>query len=1050
LSSKSRFHAIPPRIDLATTDRRIIGWWAERDVFARSLAQTQDGPRWVFYEGPPTANGMPGVHHVEARVFKDVLPRFRTMKGYSVPRRAGWDCHGLPVELEVEKELGLNGKADIEKVGIAAFNARCRESVQRHVGEFEALTTRMGYWVDLSQAYWTMSPDYVDSVWWALATIHGKGLLTEDYRVAPYCARCGTTLSDHEVAQGFQTVTDPSVYVRFPVLGDVAGVPDADLLIWTTTPWTLVSNTAVAVHPDVTYVVARTADGTFVVAQPLLTAVLGDGAEVLATVPGRDLAGLRYRRPFDFVDIPDAHVVVLAEYVTTEDGTGLVHQSPAFGAEDLAVSRANNLPVVNPIGLNGRFADDVPLVGGLFFKDADPVLTDDLRQRGLLFREQAHVHQYPFCWRCDTPLMYYAQPSWYIRTTEVKDALLRENERTNWYPDHIKHGRYGDWLDNNVDWALSRDRYWGTPLPLWRCPSGHVTAVSSRAGLGRLAGREMSTVDPHRPYIDEVTLPCPDCGETSTRVPEVIDAWFDSGSMPFGQLGYPHVEGSVAEFERSYPAQYICEAIDQTRGWFYTLMAVGTLVFDRSAYENVVCLGHILAEDGRKMSKHLGNILQPIPLLDKHGADALRWFMACSGSPWSSRRVGDAPLVEIVSKVLMTYWNVTSFFGLYASLSDWDPAAAQPVADRPVLDRWALARVHDLAATVDAQLSDYDTAGAGRALAAFVDDLSNWYVRRSRQRFWDADPTALCTLYECLDVLTRLLAPIIPFLTEHVWQEAIRPGSPSAPESVHLASWPIADPALVDQTLIEQVATARALTEAGRAARKASGVRVRQPLRRALADVDLPADLLAEVADELNVRTLEPLGSSGELVDVTVKANYRALGKRFAKRTPSIAAAITAADPVAIVTSLRDKGSAEVAVDGSAVAVTADDVVVSEVPRAGWVVRSGQGVTIALDTEITPDLRRAGLAREVIRFVQEARKRAGLDVTDRVVLHWSAGGELRDAIVEHASEIAAAVLAVTMAEGAPEDRAGGHRDDALGIDIWLTRRVDHSNVWVAR
>jgi isoleucyl-tRNA synthetase len=1040
----SPFHAIPPTVDLPAMERRVIDFWATGDIFARSLRQTEHGPRWVCYEGPPTANGTPGVHHVEARVFKDVLPRFRTMKGYSVPRRAGWDCHGLPVELEVEKELGINGKADIERIGVAEFNARCRESVRGHVGEFEELTVRMGYWVDLSQAYWTMSPDYVDSVWWALARIHADGRLVEDYRVSPYCARCGTTLSDHEVAQGFETVTDRSVYVRMPVIGEVSGIGGVDLLVWTTTPWTLVSNTAVAVHPDVSYVLAWTGEGTFVVAEALAGVVLGADVEVLATLPGRALVGLHYRPPFDLLDIQAAHVVVPADHVTTADGTGLVHQAPAFGAEDLAVAREHGLPVVNPIGADGRFATDVPLVGGLFFKDADAVLVAELERAGLLFRAHDHEHQYPFCWRCHTPLMYYARPSWYIRTTDIKDALRRENERTNWYPPHIKHGRYGDWLEHNVDWALSRDRYWGTPLPLWRCPSGHVTPVDSRAELGRLAGRDLSGLDPHRPYIDDVTLDCPDCGGRAVRVPEVVDAWFDSGSMPFAQFGYPHVEGSRPEFERSYPAQFVCEAIDQTRGWFYTLMAIGTLLFDRSAYENVVCLGHILAEDGRKMSKHLGNVVRPIPLMDVHGADALRWFMACSGSPWSSRRVGDGPLREIVQKILMTYWNTTSFFSIYASSADWDPSAADPPSARPVLDRWALARVHELAATVDRRLEDFDTAGAGRALAAFVDDLSNWYVRRSRRRFWRADANALATLYECLDMLTRLLAPFVPFIAEHVWQEAVRPGSADAPESVHLATWPTSDPALVDMALIEQVAVARALTEAGRAARRAAGVRVRQPLARALVGLPggagLPADLLAEVADELNVRAVRPLGASGEVVDLSVRADFRALGRRFGSRTQAVAAAVRAADPTALVTALRDTGRATVSVDGDSVSLTTEEVTVGEVPRTGWAVGGQQGLTIALDTEITPELRAAGLAREVIRFVQDARRRTGLGVTDRVELHWTAQGALRDAVLEHLGEIADAVLAVRVSEGVPADGAlAAHRDDDLGIEVWLGR-----------
>jgi isoleucyl-tRNA synthetase len=1044
LSETSPFHAVPARIDLPAMERDVIRWWAEADVFERSLRQTAHGPRWICYEGPPTANGRPGVHHVEARVFKDVFPRFRTMKGYSVPRRAGWDCHGLPVELEVEKELGISGKADIERIGIAEFNARCRESVRRHVGEFEALTLRMGYWVDMSQAYWTMNPEYVDSVWWALAKIHADGLLVEDYRVAPYCPRCGTSLSDHEVAQGFELVEDPSVYVRLPAAGPVAGVDGVDLLVWTTTPWTLVSNTAVAVGPDITYVVARTGDGTFVVAAPLLEQVLGADAEVLATLPGRQLAGVRYRPPLPVVDIPNAHRVVLADYVTTEDGTGLVHQAPAFGAEDLAVGRENDLPVVNPIGRDGRFIDDVPLVGGLFFKAADPVIVAELKRTGLLFREAGYEHQYPFCWRCHTPLMHYAQLSWYIRTTQLKDRLLAENDRTTWYPAHIKYGRYGDWLRNNVDWALSRDRYWGTPLPLWRCRGGHVTAVSSRAELSELAARDLSTVDPHRPYIDDVTLDCPQCGELATRVSEVVDAWFDSGSMPFAQLGYPYAEGSIEEFAQDYPAQFICEAIDQTRGWFYTLMAVGTLLFDRSAYENVLCLGHILAEDGRKMSKHLGNILLPIPLMDRYGADALRWFMACSGSPWVSRRVGDAPLLEVVSKVLMTYWNVVSFFSLHASVTTW---ARTPSHERPVLDRWALARLHSVAATVDERLTDFDTTGAGRALAAFVDDLSNWYVRRSRRRFRDGDADALCTLYECLDVLTRLLAPFVPFVTEHVWREVIRPGGATV-DSVHLASWPEADPTLVDSALIADVTRAQTVTEVGRAARKASGVRVRQPLRRALVglpgDVELARELLAEVADELNVRAVEPLGTSGELVDVTVKANFRALGRRFAARTQEVAAAIAAADPAALAAELRDTGGATVRVRDEDIPLTPDELVVTEVPRAGWVVRSQQGVTVALDTEITPELRAAGIVRELIRLVQDLRKQVDLPVTDRISLYWTASGDARDAIAGQATAIADAVLADSIDEideidgGEPVgDTLAAHHDDALGVTIWI-------------
>jgi isoleucyl-tRNA synthetase len=1056
LPDQSPYALLHPRVDLPALDHEILAFWREHDVFARSMNRTAGGPEWVFFEGPPTANGKPGTHHVEARVFKDIFPRFRTMKGFHVARRAGWDCHGLAVEIAVEKELGLAGKQDIEKIGIEKFNARCRESVQRYIGEFEKVTERVGYWVDMTRPYWTMTPEYIDSVWWALKQIYDTGLLVQEHRVAPYCPRCGTGLSDHEVAQGYESIVDPSVYVRLPIIGALDGLTGVELLVWTTTPWTLVSNTAVAVHPDVTYVVARTQQGTFVVAEPLLGTVLGDDAEVLASMPGRSLEGVRYQRPFELVEIPGAHFVITADYVTTEDGTGLVHQAPAFGADDLAACRRHDLPVVNPIGPNGHFLADVDLVGGVFFKDADPILVADLQQRGLLFTSRNYEHQYPHCWRCHTPLMYYAQLSWYIRTTAKRAELHRENERTTWYPEHIKHGRFGDWLANNVDWALSRNRYWGTPLPVWRCPDGHVTCVGSRAELGQLADQDLSGLDPHRPSIDDVTFACPACSAQATRVSEVIDAWFDSGAMPFASIGYPYLEGSGEKFQNAYPAQFICEAIDQTRGWFYTLMAIGTLVFDRSSYETVVCLGHIVAEDGRKMSKHLGNVIEPIPFMEKHGADALRWFMLCSGSPWSARRVGDAPLEEIVRKVLMTYWNTASFFTLYASTSSWVPGSATPVADRPVLDRWVLAKLNHVIAHVDAALEDFDTAGAGRALAQFIDDLSNWYVRRCRARFWHGDHNALATLNECLQVLTRLLAPFIPFLTEQIWQHAIRPGEASAADSVHLATWPIPDPARADDKLRADMDITRQLVEAGRAVRKTINIRVRQPLQRALIGVpggrELPTELLAEIVDELNVRELIPLAQAGEVVDISVKPSFRALGKRFGSRTQQAAQAIIAADHNELARNLKTNGQATISLDGEDLTISLDEVTLTETPRRGWAVASHQDVTLALDTTITPELRRAGVAREVIRLVQAARKEAGYEVTDRIMLSWAANGETAKALREHERELADAVLAVEITEHPLTDipaeanasDAGVRRDDELGVRFWLTKAAVHT------
>jgi isoleucyl-tRNA synthetase len=1047
------YRPVPAQVDLPAVERDVLELWQQRQVFARSLEQSAGRPTWMFYEGPPTANGPPGTHHVEARAIKDAFCRYRAMRGYHVPRKAGWDCHGLAVEIAVEKELGFSGKPEIEAFGVAEFNAACRESVARHVDAFERMTERMGYWVDMTDAYRTMDPDYVESVWWSLRQIYDRGLLVQDHRVAPYCPRCGTGLSDHELAQGYETVVDPSVFVRFPLTsGPLAGT--ASLLVWTTTPWTLVSNTAVAVHPDVRYVVAAAPDGgeRLVVAEPLLGAVLGEGWTVEQAFTGRDLERWTYRRPFDLVAIPDAHLVVLAEYVTVEDGTGLVHQAPAFGADDLATCREYGLPVVNPIRPDGTFEEHLDLVGGQFFKHADADLVKDLDRRELLFRHVAYEHDYPHCWRCHTALIYYAQPSWYIRTTAIKDALLRENEATSWYPENVKWGRYGDWLRNNVDWALSRSRFWGTPLPIWVSdadPSQRV-CVGSLAELGELAGRDLSGLDPHRPFVDDVTFTRPGVPGTFRRVPEVIDVWYDSGAMPFAQWGYPHTDGSRERFEATYPAQFISEGLDQTRGWFYSLMAVGTLVFDRSSYENVVCLGLILAEDGRRMSKHLGNILEPVPLMDQHGADALRWFMLASGSPWQSRKVGHHALQEVVRKVLLTYWNTASFLSLYGRTAGFQPhvTPAPPVEERPLLDRWALSEVHRLALDVDAALDQYDSARAGRLLAGFVDDLSNWYVRRSRRRFWDGDPGALATLHECLQVVTLLLAPFAPFVTERVWQDLVAATSDQVPDSVHLAAWPVIDPhgSLVDDELAAQVALVRRLVELGRAARSESRVRTRQPLARALVAAagwdTLPAELRDHVADELNVQALEPLSAAGgDLVDVTVKAGYRSLGRRFGKDTPRVAAAIAAADPVALARDLR-AGQAVVTVpELGEVTLDTDDAVVTETPRAGWAV-AREGETVALDLTLTDELRRAGLAREVVRLVQEARKTAGFDVTDRIVLAWAGDDEVAGALREHAGAVADEVLATELVEGlaAVPDPEREVSDPELGLTVRLARR----------
>lgn len=698
--------------------------------------------------------------------------------------------------------------------------------------------------------------------------------------------------------------------------------------------------------------------------------------------------------------------------------------------------------MVNPVRPNGTFEEDVPLVGGVFFKKADEKLTEDLQARGLLFKHVPYEHSYPHCWRCHTALLYYAQPSWYIRTTAVKDRLLEENEKTNWFPESVKHGRFGDWLNNNIDWALSRSRYWGTPLPLWRCENDHLTCVGSRAELTELTGTDQSELDPHRPYIDAVTFTCPQCEATATRVPEVIDAWYDSGSMPFAQWGYPYKNKEI--FESRYPAQFISEAIDQTRGWFYTMMAVGTLVFDQSSYENVVCLGHILAEDGRKMSKHLGNILQPIPLMDQHGADAVRWFMAAGGSPWAARRVGHGTIQEVVRKTLLTYWNTVAFQALYARTSGWAPSEADPApADRPVLDRWLLSELHALTDQVTQALETYDTQRAGKLLSAFVDDLSNWYVRRSRRRFWQGDKAALRTLHEVVETVTRLMAPLTPFITERVWQDLIAPVTPDAPESVHLSSWPEPDLSAIDPGLSRQMVLVRRLVELGRATRAESGVKTRQPLSRALIAAtgfdSLDPELHAQITEELNVSGLASLSEvGGSLVDTTAKANFRALGKRFGKGVQAVAKAIAETDAAALSLALRE-GTAAVLVDGETVTLAPDEVIITETPREGWSVASDSGATVALDLEITEELRQAGLARDAIRLIQEARKNSGLDVADRIALRWtSTDPAVIAALSEHSDLIADEVLATDFAQGQAEDAYGApFTDESLSLTFRL-------------
>jgi isoleucyl-tRNA synthetase len=866
MQTKKAFEEVTTRPNLPDLEREIVALWEREGTYQASLAQRRDGPRWVFYEGPPTGNGRPGTHHVLARAFKDLFPRYRTMKGHYVERKAGWDTHGLPVELEVEKQLGISGKQQIEEFGIERFNELCRASVYEYVDVWIGMSKRMGFWQDYDGAYWTFTSDYVQSVWWALKTMWDRGLVYKGFRVAPYCPRCMTPLSSHELALGYRDdVADPSVYVRFRLKDD----PTTSILAWTTTPWTLPGNVALAVGEDVDYVKVRQGDEHLILAEARLDALEGE-YRVVGRMKGAGLVGLEYEPLYGYRPPKErAWYVVAADFVSTDDGTGVVHTAAAYGADDLRLAQEKGLPVRHTVDLRGRFVPWVEKFADRFVKDADPLVIEDLRERGLLYKAREIRHTYPFCWRCDTVLIYYALDSWYLRTTDYKDQLVAQNQATNWIPAHVKNGRMGDWLQNNVDWAISRTRYWGTPLPIWVCEScGAQRCVGSAEELGL-----QPDADLHRPFIDSVELACT-CGGRMRRVPEVLDTWFDSGAMPYAQRGYPR-EG-VEEFEATFPADFICEALDQTRGWFYSLLAEGTILFGRNAYRNVICLGLVVDPQGRKASKSRGNVLDPNYLFDTFGADALRWFYYVN-PVGENYRTGEAPLQQIVRQFLMTLWNVYSFFVMYANIDGFVPGreAAVPLVERPVLDRWLLSRLSHLVETVDRALERYDVNGASRPIQDFVEDLSNWYVRRSRRRFWkaesDADKLAAHqTLYETLVTLARLLAPFTPFVSEAVHRNLVEG------RSVHLADFPVADEAARDRALEEEMAQARAAVQAGLARRDEARIKVRQPLPSFTITRELLPEVAAIVRDELNVKELR-LGDELAL-DTTITDELRLEG----------------------------------------------------------------------------------------------------------------------------------------------------------------------------
>ncbi len=1046
------FKPVSPKLNVTSMEENVLKFWKQAEIFKKTVEQRQGAPEYVFYEGPPTANGKPGVHHVLARAFKDMFPRYKIMRGFHVSRRGGWDTHGLPVEIEVEKQLGFKNKQQIEEFGIDKFNELCKKSVFTYIQDWEKMTDRIAFWVDLEDAYVTYTNDYIESVWWILKNFWDKDLLYKGYKVVPYCPRCGTPLSDHEVALGYDEATDPSVFVRIPLVDQ----PDVSLLVWTTTPWTLPGNVAVAAHPDVDYVIVEHdnngAREKLILAKSLVEKVFGDDeVKVLETLKGKKLNGVKYHPLFTFLP-PDkpAHFVVLGDFVTTEDGTGLVHMAPAFGAEDMEMAREHNLPVLMTVLPDGTFIPEVTPWRGVFVKDADKMIIEDLRARGLLYKSEAYTHTYPFCWRCGTPLLYYARESWYIRTSAFRDRLVELNNTIGWVPEHTKSGRFGNWLANNIDWALSRERYWGTPLPVWECDScHHRDGIGSVKELSEKAGRDLSDLDLHRPYVDQVHWDCPNCGGRMTRVPDLIDVWFDSGSMPVAQWHYPFE--NKEKFESQFPADYICEAVDQTRGWFYSLHAISTLLFNEVSFKNVISLGHILDGEGQKMSKSKGNVIAPWDVLNAHGADAFRWYLYTATPPGQERRFSSELVGEVIRSFTLTLWNVYSFFVTYANL-DKPTLTTAPIATSD-LDRWLLSELNVLVRDVTAAYENYDVTNATRPIEAFVEKMSTWYLRRSRRRFWksesDSDKqAAYSTLYTALVTVSKLLAPAMPFLADELYQNLVRPVDESAPESVHLVQWPEVLPEMIDESLNRDMALVMRLVSLGHSARQKANRKVRQPLAEAAFSVgnaserravEVYADLFM---DELNVKQVRLLNASTEALSHSVKPLPKQLGQKYGNKFPAIQKAILAMNAEEASRPLLVGLPLRVQANGETFDVLPEEVEVKSLAREGFAVAEEGPYVAALVTELTPELVSEGLAREFVRRVQDLRKNADLDVADRIELFVDASPGLRSAIEAHREYITAETLAASLEFTSPPGDATLAEDgfDGEKVTVGLKRK----------
>ena len=1049
------FEQVSPQVNFPEIEEEILRLWERLGAFEKSVERRPKDRPFVFYEGPPTANGRPGFHHALARAFKDLIPRYKTMQGYRVERKGGWDCHGLPVELEVEKELGLSGKNDVEKYGVEEFNRLCRESVFRYVEDWREMSARLGFWVDMENAYWTLKNYYIESVWWALKRLHDHDLLYEGYRVTAHCPRDQTSLSSAEVAMGYETVTDPSVYVKLPLEDQ----PDTSLLIWTTTPWTLISNTAIAANPNIEYATVQTNGERLVMAQELIERVLGEGDhEVLSLTMGGDLEGKKYRRPFDYVHVEESDnlfTVVLGDYVTTTEGTGLVHTAPAYGEDDARLGRHYGLPTLHPVRPDGTFDGRLGPFAGSFVKEADPGLIEELREKGLLLRAEEYEHSYPHCWRCGTPLLYYAKKAWYARTTAILDDLLRENEKINWVPEHIKWGRFGDWLRNNVDWALSRERYWGTPLPIWRCEEDHMTVIGS---IEELEARSVNAIpdDLHRPYVDEVKVRCKECGEEAGRVPEVLDAWFDSGSMPFAQRHHPF-EGAK-DFDQAFPADFICEAVDQTRGWFYSLLAVSAMLFGKSSYKTCLVLGHVLDAEGKKMSKSRGNVVNPWEIFDEQGADALRWALYTATSPGNPRRFSKDQVDEAIRKYLLTLWNTYSFFVTYARIDGFDPKENYIApSQRTLMDRWALSRLQLTIRVATERLDTYEVTAAGRAIGEFVDELSNWYVRRSRRRFWkgedDLDKKAAhSTLYECLVAVTKLSAPFIPFVAEALYQNLVaNTEAPlEAPESVHLSDWPEVDNALIDETLSEDMAAALRVVTLGRAARNAAAIKTRQPLREVVVVAGEAPEgspelrrgleaLAGIVLEELNVKELR-FGEVENILTYDLKPNLSVVGPKYGKLVPGLRRALAEASPE--VGARAAKGEEiPLHVDGQELVLGPEELLVEPREREGYALAREADLAVALSTELDRELADEGFVRELVHKVQNLRRDKGFEIEETISVILRGSSEVVDLLRGPWGEyFKAEVLArdLRLSEDEPDGTTEG--SDSVNIDgeeLWV-------------